>query len=82
MATYCLYTMNALKSSLSDPNNGPAGSSLTLEVIKGPSQGLSHSVLSPASSNQLLTLGRVPQSDVLLKDPEVWNVDVRFCCLI
>ncbi|KAL8139575.1 hypothetical protein V2J09_005596 [Rumex salicifolius] len=59
------------------------GSSLTLEVITGPSQGLNHSVQSTNTNKLPLTLGRVPPSDLLLRDSEVsgrhaminWNLD-------
>lgn len=59
------------------------GSSLMLEVVAGPSRGLQHSVQSTNTSSLPLTLGRVPPSDLLLKDSEVsgkhaminWNLD-------
>ncbi|ONI28673.1 hypothetical protein PRUPE_1G154400 [Prunus persica] len=44
---------------------------LNLEVISGPSQGLRCSVQSTNSARLPLTLGRVPPSDLLLKDSEV-----------
>lgn len=58
-------------------------SSLTLEVISGPSRGLSCSVQSTSTSRLPLTLGRVSPSDLLLKDSEVsgkhaminWNLN-------
>ncbi|KAK9289055.1 hypothetical protein L1049_017526 [Liquidambar formosana] len=59
------------------------GSSLTLEVIDGPSRGIRCSVQSTNSSKLPLTLGRVSPSDLLLKDSEVsgkhalinWNLN-------
>ncbi|XP_058077706.1 protein phosphatase 2C 70 isoform X3 [Magnolia sinica] len=59
------------------------GSSLTLEVISGPSRGLRCSLQSTNASRFPLTLGRVPPSDLLLKDSEVsgkhaminWNLN-------
>ncbi|ONI28674.1 hypothetical protein PRUPE_1G154400 [Prunus persica] len=48
-----------------------AGTCLNLEVISGPSQGLRCSVQSTNSARLPLTLGRVPPSDLLLKDSEV-----------
>ncbi|XP_027365650.1 protein phosphatase 2C 70 [Abrus precatorius] len=56
---------------------------LTLEVIDGPSRGLHCSVQSTNPSDLPLTLGRVPPSDLLIKDSEVsgkhaqikWNLD-------
>lgn len=62
-----------------------AGSCLTLEVISGPSCGLRYSVQSTNPSSLPLTLGRVPPSDLLIKDSEVsgkhalikWNMDVN-----
>lgn len=58
-------------------------SCLTLEVISGPSRGLSCSVQSINTSRLPLTLGRVSPSDLLLKDTEVsgkhaminWNLN-------
>ncbi|XP_057956765.1 protein phosphatase 2C 70 [Malania oleifera] len=58
-------------------------SSLTLEVISGPSCGLRCSVQSTNTSRLPLTLGRVYPSDLLLKDSEVsgkhalisWNLN-------
>ncbi|XP_021769772.1 protein phosphatase 2C 70-like [Chenopodium quinoa] len=47
------------------------GSCLSLEVITGPACGLRCSVWSTDASKLPLTLGRVPPSDVLLKDSEV-----------
>ncbi|KAM1301381.1 hypothetical protein ACFX2H_012425 [Malus domestica] len=44
---------------------------LNLEVISGPSHGLRCSVQSTSSSRLPMTLGRVPPSDLLLKDSEV-----------
>ncbi|XP_068331577.1 protein phosphatase 2C 70-like [Pyrus communis] len=44
---------------------------LNLEVISGPSHGLRCSVQSTNSSRLPMTLGRVPPSDLLLKDSEV-----------
>ncbi|XP_058077705.1 protein phosphatase 2C 70 isoform X2 [Magnolia sinica] len=60
-------------------------SSLTLEVISGPSRGLRCSLQSTNASRFPLTLGRVPPSDLLLKDSEVsgkhaminWNLNVQ-----
>lgn len=46
-------------------------STLTLEVISGPSRGTHHSILSTNTSKLPLTLGRVSPSDLLLKDSEV-----------
>ncbi|GLT78455.1 hypothetical protein SLA2020_499910 [Shorea laevis] len=46
-------------------------SCLSLEVVSGPSCGFCYSVLSTSSSKLPLTLGRVPPSDLLLKDSEV-----------
>ncbi|GKV38534.1 hypothetical protein SLEP1_g46438 [Rubroshorea leprosula] len=46
-------------------------SCLSLEVVSGPSCGFRYSVLSTSSSKLPLTLGRVPPSDLLLKDSEV-----------
>ncbi|XP_072968888.1 protein phosphatase 2C 70 [Typha angustifolia] len=46
-------------------------SSLTLEVIDGPSRGLCCSQQSSSTSMLPLTLGRVPPSGLLLKDSEV-----------
>ncbi|KAG9457930.1 hypothetical protein H6P81_002438 [Aristolochia fimbriata] len=59
------------------------GSCLTLEVISGPSCGLHCSLLSTNISRLPLTLGRVPPSDLILKDSEVsgkhalinWNLN-------
>ncbi|XP_004296916.1 PREDICTED: protein phosphatase 2C 70-like [Fragaria vesca subsp. vesca] len=56
---------------------------LNLEVISGPSRGLRYSIPSTNSSRLPLTLGRVPPSDLLLKDSEVsgkhasinWNLN-------
>ncbi|OVA06677.1 Forkhead-associated (FHA) domain [Macleaya cordata] len=58
-------------------------SSLTLEVVSGPSCGLRCSLQSTDTSRLPLTLGRVPPSDLLLKDGEVsgkhalvnWNLN-------
>ncbi|XP_010255951.1 PREDICTED: protein phosphatase 2C 70 [Nelumbo nucifera] len=58
-------------------------SSLTLEVISGPSCGLRCSLLSTNTSKLPVTLGRTSPSDLLLKDAEVsgkhalinWNLD-------
>ncbi|XP_042517185.1 protein phosphatase 2C 70 [Macadamia integrifolia] len=58
-------------------------SSLTLEVISGSSCGLRFSLRSTNTSQLPLTLGRVPPSDMLLKDTEVsgkhaminWNLN-------
>lgn len=63
-----------------------AGTCLSLEVIKGPARGLQCSLLSSDVSKLPLTLGRVPPSNLLLKDSEVsgkhaminWNSDVIF----
>ncbi|WOL08846.1 protein phosphatase 2C 70 isoform X1 [Canna indica] len=60
-------------------------SSLTLEVISGPSQGLCISRESAHTNMPPLTLGRVAPSDLLLKDSEVsgkhaninWNVNKK-----
>lgn len=62
-----------------------AGSVLMLEVISGPSCGLQYSIQSTNTSKLPLTLGRVPPSDLMLKDSEVsgkhaminWNINVR-----
>ncbi|XP_068659529.1 protein phosphatase 2C 70-like [Aristolochia californica] len=59
------------------------GSCLTLEVISGPSCGLRCSLQSTNISQLPLTLGRVPPSDLILKDSEVsgkhalinWNLN-------
>ncbi|CAO2821862.1 unnamed protein product [Amaranthus hypochondriacus] len=59
------------------------GTCLSLEVIKGPARGLQCSLLSSDVSKLPLTLGRVPPSNLLLKDSEVsgkhaminWNSD-------
>ncbi|GAB4837543.1 hypothetical protein Ancab_002396 [Ancistrocladus abbreviatus] len=59
------------------------GSSLTLEVITGPSRGLCHSLRSTNAPKLPLTLGRNSPSDLLLKDLEVsgkhaminWNLN-------
>ncbi|XP_022138736.1 protein phosphatase 2C 70 [Momordica charantia] len=56
---------------------------LTLEVISGPSRGVRYSVRSTDTSRLPLTLGRVPHSDLQLKDSEVsgkhalikWNLN-------
>lgn len=61
-----------------------AGSSLALEVISGPSQGIRYSAQSTDTSRLPLTLGRVSPSDLQLKDSEVsgkhaminWNLNV------
>lgn len=61
-----------------------AGTCLNLEIISGPSHGLRCSVQSTSSSRLPLTLGRVPPSDLLVKDSEVsgkhalvnWNLNV------
>lgn len=61
-----------------------AGSILDLEVIAGPSHGISCSRQS-TSSTIPITLGRVPPSDLVLKDSEVsgkharinWNAKVN-----
>ena len=63
---------------------GNAGSSLTLEVISGPSRGLRCSVQSINATRLPLTLGRVAPSDLILKDSEIsgkhvminWNLNV------
>ncbi|XP_062108409.1 protein phosphatase 2C 70 isoform X2 [Humulus lupulus] len=60
-----------------------AVSCLILEAISGPSRGLRYSVLSTNSKKLPLTLGRIPPSDVLIKDSEVsgkhaminWNLN-------
>ncbi|KAM1171801.1 hypothetical protein ACFX2I_021970 [Malus domestica] len=44
---------------------------LNLEVISGPSHGLRCSIQSTSTSRLPMTLGRVPPSDLLLKDSEV-----------
>lgn len=62
-----------------------AGSCLTLEVISGPSRGQCCSVQSTNPSRLPLTLGRIPPSDLMIKDSEVsgkhalikWNLDVN-----
>ncbi|KAF5205249.1 phosphatase 2C, partial [Thalictrum thalictroides] len=59
------------------------GSSLTLEVISGPSRGIRCSLQSAETSKLPLTLGRVSPSDLVLKDGEVsgkhaminWNLN-------
>ncbi|KAA8527570.1 hypothetical protein F0562_034715 [Nyssa sinensis] len=61
----------------------PKGSTLTLEVISGPSRGVCCSIQSTDTSRLPLTLGRVSPSDLLLKDSEVsgkhalisWNLN-------
>lgn len=72
-----------------------AGSSLTLEVISGPSRGDRCSISSTNTSRLPLTLGRVSPSDLLVKDSEVsgkhalinWNLNVNLlttvslCCI-
>ncbi|XP_043693746.1 protein phosphatase 2C 70-like isoform X4 [Telopea speciosissima] len=58
-------------------------SSLTLEVISGPSRGLRCSLQSTNTSRLPLTLGRVPPSEMLLNDSEIsgkhaminWNLN-------
>ncbi|KAK6929999.1 PPM-type phosphatase-like domain [Dillenia turbinata] len=58
-------------------------STLTLEVVSGPSHGLRSSIQSTSTSKLPLTLGRAPPSDLLLKDSEVsgkhaminWNLN-------
>ena len=63
---------------------GNAGSSLTLEVISGPSCGLRCSINSRNASRLPLTLGRVSPSDLVLMDSEIsgkharinWNLHV------
>ncbi|KAL7177937.1 hypothetical protein ACSBR2_031157 [Camellia fascicularis] len=58
-------------------------SSLTLEIISGPSRGLRCSIQSTDASRLPLTLGRVAPSELLLKDSEVsgkhvlinWNLN-------
>lgn len=60
-----------------------AGSILNLEVMCGPSRGTRCSLQSTNKSKLPLTLGRVPPSDLLVKDSEVsgkhaminWNLD-------
>ncbi|KAL6839031.1 hypothetical protein ACP4OV_031085 [Aristida adscensionis] len=52
-------------------------SSLDLEVIAGPSHGISCSRQSTSSSKLPITLGRVPPSDVVLKDSEVSGKHAR-----
>uniref|UniRef100_A0ACD5XDM1 Uncharacterized protein n=1 Tax=Avena sativa TaxID=4498 RepID=A0ACD5XDM1_AVESA len=47
------------------------GSHLTLEVIAGPSHGISRYLQSDNTSMLPMTLGRVPQSDLVFKDSEV-----------
>lgn len=62
-----------------------ADSSLDLEVIAGPSHGISCSRQSSRPSMLPITLGRVPPSDLVLKDSEVsgkhaqinWNAKVN-----
>ncbi|KAL6970392.1 protein-serine,threonine phosphatase [Sarracenia purpurea var. burkii] len=62
---------------------GNAESSLTLEIISGPSRGLCCSVQSTNASRLPLTLGRIAPSDLLLQDSEVsgkhalinWNLN-------
>ena len=72
-----------------------AGSSLTLEVISGPSRGDRCCISSTNTSRLPLTLGRVSPSDLLVKDSEVsgkhalinWNLNVNLlttlslCCI-
>ncbi|CAN6482024.1 unnamed protein product [Victoria cruziana] len=52
-------------------------SGITLEVISGPSRGLHCSLQSSDSSRLPLTIGRVPPSDLLLKDSEVSGKHAR-----
>ncbi|XP_052190158.1 protein phosphatase 2C 70 isoform X2 [Diospyros lotus] len=62
---------------------GNVGSSLSLEVISGPCRGLRCSIQSTNASRLPLTIGRVPPSDLLLKDTEIsgkhaminWNLN-------
>ncbi|OWM74221.1 hypothetical protein CDL15_Pgr008534 [Punica granatum] len=62
---------------------GDQRSCLTLEVVSGPSQGMSCSIRSSDTKRLPLTLGRVPPSDLQLKDSEVsgkhaminWNLN-------
>ncbi|GMH29263.1 hypothetical protein Nepgr_031106 [Nepenthes gracilis] len=64
-------------------NISDQGSSLTLEVISGPSRGLCYSLWSTNTSKLPVTLGRNSPSDLLLKDSEVsgkhaminWNLN-------
>ena len=67
-----------------------SGSCLTLEVISGPSQGERYFIESSNSRKLPLTLGRVPPSDLLMKDSEVsgkhaminWNSTVKILMTI
>ncbi|KAL9265405.1 phosphatase 2C 70-like protein [Drosera capensis] len=52
-------------------NIGDQGSCLTLEVITGPSRGLSYSLRSSSTSEMPFTLGRNSPCDLVLKDSEV-----------
>ncbi|KAK3126679.1 hypothetical protein QOZ80_7AG0560550 [Eleusine coracana subsp. coracana] len=52
-------------------------SSLDLEVIAGPSHGISCSRQSSSTSMLTITLGRVPPSDLVLKDSEVSGKHAR-----
>ncbi|XP_062189642.1 protein phosphatase 2C 70-like [Phragmites australis] len=68
------------RSSAEDNRNGrdkTYQSSLDLEVIAGPSHGVSCSRQSTSSSMLPITLGRVPPSDLVLKDSEVSGKHAR-----
>ncbi|GAB2221410.1 hypothetical protein Droror1_Dr00012586 [Drosera rotundifolia] len=64
-------------------NIGDQGSCLTLEVITGPSRGLSYSLRSSSTAELPFTLGRNSPCDLVLKDSEVsgkhalikWNLN-------
>ncbi|KAJ4957299.1 hypothetical protein NE237_014082 [Protea cynaroides] len=80
---YDLSVISADRYHGSSPKAISAGSSLTLEVISGPSCGLRCSIQLTNTTRLPLTLGRVPPSDMLLKDSEVsgkhaminWNLN-------
>ena len=64
---------------------------IQLEVVAGPVAGL-RAEKQVASSTAVLTIGRLPQNDLALNDPEVsgrhvlisWNSKVRYdkCCIV
>ncbi|KAK1643142.1 hypothetical protein QYE76_060947 [Lolium multiflorum] len=67
-----------IRRSSEENNNGgipvkdiTVGSHLALEVIAGPSHGINRYLQSDNTSMLPMTLGRVPQSDLVLKDSEV-----------
>ena len=82
---YISYNWLSMKNMSSYLSVRSADSCLTLEVLSGPSHGLRCSVRSTNTSRLPLTLGRVPPSDLLLKDSEVsgkhaminWNLNVN-----